>query len=311
MIRKAVITAAGKGTRQYPATNTVQKELFPLVDQDGITKPTIQIIAEQAFRAGIEEICIVVQAGQEHMFKDHFRSMNEAQKTAFAGKRWGLYQSELLKRLHDAIVYVPQNTQDGYGHAVYCAREWVGEEPFLLMLGDHIYVSSNSVPCVVQMLNGYNRYQKSIYGVKQTPSDLLYLFGTVSGDRIATQPAAYELKQVVEKPDVAFARKHLYVKELEPDIFLTFFGMHILTPAIFEILANDIRSDNRDRGEIQLTSAQAELCRQDGAIGLEIDGDRLDMGTPLGYLETQLALGLNGVFSHEVKSIWQKHRKKQ
>ncbi len=305
MIKKAVITAAGKGTRQYPATNAVQKELFPLVDRDGITKPTIQIIAEEALRSGIEEIAIVVQAGEEEQFKKHFRPLSDHETIAFKNKQWGLKESDTLARLEQAIVYLPQTEQKGYGHAVYCARDWVGDEPFLLMLGDHVYVSETDDSCVTQLKQGYERFGKSIYSVKHTPAERIYLFGTVAGSQIKGHPDAVELTTVKEKPDVAYARQYLQIPGLPRDTFLSFFGLHILTPTIFDILQEHIENDIRDSGEIQLTTAQAELCTREGAVGLAIQGKRLDMGTPLGYLETQISLAMNGVFSPEIDRLCQ------
>jgi UTP--glucose-1-phosphate uridylyltransferase len=309
MIRKAVITAAGKGTRQYPATNSVQKELFPLVDRDGIAKPTIQIIAEQALAAGIEEICIVVQPGEDEQFKNHFRGLIENEKKSFANKKWGLAQSQLLDKLNHAITYVYQTVQEGYGHAVYCAKDWVGAEPFLLMLGDHLYISHSNESCVTQLINAFRTYQQTIYSVKQTPAERLYLFGTVAGESIGENPAAYQLTRIVEKPAVSFAQKNLVTPGLPENTFLTFFGMHVLKPEIFEILGAHIQQNVREKGEIQLTTAQAELCQRDGAIGVEIEGERLDMGTPLGYLETQTALAMNGVFADEFSQFVKKMMK--
>ncbi|HOX85417.1 MAG TPA: sugar phosphate nucleotidyltransferase [bacterium] len=308
-IRKAVITAAGKGTRQYPATNSVQKELFPLVDRDGITKPTIQIIAEQALQSGIEQICIVVQPGGEKQFRSHFVGLGADEKHLFANKKWGLKQSDLLDQLHDSITYLPQTQQEGYGHAVYCAREWVGDEPFLLMLGDHVYISASQLSCTQQLLQAFSRYQKSVYAIKQTPAELIYLFGTVTGERIDQDPPAYQLTRIVEKPDVKYAREHLRVEGLPADTFLSFFGMHVLTPTIFTILENHIRNNIRQNNEIQLTTAQAELCTQEGTIGVEVDGQRLDMGTPLGYIETQIALAMSGAFAMETERFFQRHAK--
>jgi len=306
MIKKAVITAAGHGTRQYPATNTVQKELFPLVDRDGIAKPTIQIIVEEALNAGIEEIALIVQPGMEEQFQSHFQGLSDSDIHSFENKKWGLKQSALLEKMKHSITYLHQTVQDGYGHAVYCAKDWVGNDSFLLMLGDHIYISDNDKSCAAQVIAGYNVFKKSIYAVRRTPAELIYLFGTVIGPLLRNDPPAYELTGIVEKPSVSYAREKLSVPGLPADTFLCFFGMHILTPAIFQILEEHIKNNIRENGEIQLTTAQAELSKREGAIGLEIAGQRLDMGTPLGYIETQLALALNGPFAHDVDVTFNK-----
>jgi UTP--glucose-1-phosphate uridylyltransferase len=309
MIKKAVITAAGRGTRQYPATNAVQKELFPLVDLDGIAKPVIQIIAEQALQAGIEKICIVIHPGESGQFKKHFTGLKEDEKSSFRNKPWGLKQSALLDRLRESITYVEQTAQEGYGHAVHCAREWVGEDPFLLLLGDHVYISEGKSSCIQQAISGFEQVRKSVYAVNQTHIEQLYLFGTVAGKRIRETPPLYEIRKIIEKPDVSVARQELVTEGLPEDTFLTFFGMHVLTPAIFEILESHIRNDVRSRGEIQLTTAQAELAETEGAVAQIIHGQRLDMGTPLGYIETQIALARKGAFAHDVENLIRKGRR--
>ncbi len=301
MIKKAVITAAGKGTRQYPGTNAVQKELFPVVDVDGIAKPTIQIIAEQALQAGIEEIAIIVQPGEEKQFKAHFQGLSEDEKTAFKNKQWGLAQSDVLYRLQNCITYIHQTTQDGFGHAVYCAHEWVGNEPFMLLLGDHIYITENETSSLKQGLNAFNKTGKTVFAVKQTPAEQLYLFGTAAGDPVDGAPGLFNITQLKEKPTAEFARENLLTAGLQPNHFLAFFGMYFFTPTIFEILGEHIQQNIREKGEIQLTTAQAELCEREGTFAVEIDGERLDMGTPFGYLETQIKLGLHGVFGGVLK----------
>src|SRR3954470_14869485 len=152
-VRKAVITAAGRGTRQYPATSTVQKEMIPLVDRDGITKPTLQIVAEEALESGIEEICIITGPGDEENYKKHFQGLSSDLLPAFKGKEWALAESRKLEHLNKILTYVTQPTPEGFGHAVYQARSFVGDEPFLLMLGDHIYGSRNEKRCARQLID--------------------------------------------------------------------------------------------------------------------------------------------------------------
>lgn len=299
MIKKAVITAAGKGTRQYPATNSVQKELFPLVDRDGITKPIIQIIAEEAVQAGIEEICIIVQPGATQNFRNHFTGLNREEKTAFNNKDWAIEQSRFLEKLQNCITYVEQKEPKGYGHAVYCAREFVGNEPFLLMLGDHVYISRAQQSCITQLLQNYEKFNKAIYGLQKTPASQLHLYGTVAGEPVNGFSNAFHLTKLAEKPDIAHAQKHFRIAGMPADTFLTLFGIQILTPAIFQLLENDIQNSALVRGEIELAPAQSALCEQETVIGLEIDGERLEIGTPLGYLQTQTALAMNGVLAQD------------
>jgi len=306
MIKKAIITAAGKGTRQYPATNAVQKEMFPLVDRDGIAKPTIQIIVEEALNAGIEEIAIIVQPGEENQFVQHFNGLKDREKSAFANKPWGLEQSDLLDRMQDAIVYRHQTEQFGFGHAVYCAHDFVGDDPVLLMLGDHVYVSHSNISCAQQLLQAYENCQKSIFSVQQTPAEELYLFGTVAGKPIDDAHNLYELNRIEEKPSIDYARKNIQTPGLKDDMFFTIFGMYLLTPNLFSVLKKNISQNKCERGEIQLTTALAELLQIEGAYGLEMSGSRLDMGTPLGYLQTQLALASRSTYAEALASYYEK-----
>src|SRR3954465_14804946 len=134
-VRKAVITAAGRGTRQYPASTAVQKEMFSLVDRDGLTKPVIQIIGEECVAAGIEEICIITQPGEEKYYREYFRRMSDQEARSFRGKDWAILESEKLGAFGEGLHYAEQDAPEGFGHAVYQAKSFVGDEPFLLLLG--------------------------------------------------------------------------------------------------------------------------------------------------------------------------------
>ena len=301
-VRKAVITAAGRGTRQYPASSTVQKEMFPLVDVDGLTKPTIQIIAEEALDAGIEELCIVTAPGDEEMYRGHFQGLSEDLLPAFRGKDWALQESERLARIERALSYTTQLTPEGYGHAVYAAREWVGDEPFLLLLGDHVYVSSDPAGrrCARQVVDVFEQAGQTISAVKRTPERLLHLFGTVRGEPLPGQDGAYRVKAMAEKPAPERAAQELRTPGLRPGEYLCFFGMHVFTPAIFDCLAYNIEHDVREKGEFQLTSAQAMLADREPYLAYETQGERYDMGVPFGLAETQLALALNSPLREEM-----------
>jgi UTP--glucose-1-phosphate uridylyltransferase len=305
-VRKAVITAAGRGTRQYPASSTVQKEMFPLVDVDGLTKPTIQIIAEEALGAGIEEICIVTSPGDEEMYHRHFRGLSEELLPAFAGKEWALRESEQLSRLEQALSYVAQPTPEGFGHAVYCAKDWVGDEPFLLLLGDHVYVSTaaDGRRCARQVVEAYEQSGRTVSAVKRTPERLLHLFGTVRGEPVAVMGAdasdIYRVTAMVEKPSVERAQAELCTPGVPAGEYLCFFGMHVFTPVIFDCLDYNITNHIREKGEYQLTSAQALLAEREEYLAHETRGERYDMGVPFGLVETQLALALNSPMREEM-----------
>jgi len=305
-VRKAVITAAGRGTRQYPASTTVQKEMFPLVDVDGLTKPTVQIIAEEALDTGIEQICIVTAPGDEEMYRRHFRGLSEDLLPSYQGKDWALRESEQLSRLDRALSYAIQTSPEGYGHAVYSAREWVGDEPFLLLLGDHVYVSSDARRrrCASQVVEVFERTGQTVSSVKRTPERLLHLFGTVRGEPLEgqgqVQDDVYRVTAMVEKPSPERAERELRTPGLRSGEYLCFFGMHVFTPAIFDCLRYNIEHDLREKGEFQLTSAQERLSRLEPYLAFEARGERYDMGVPFGLAETQLALALNSPMREEM-----------
>ncbi len=301
-VRKAVITAAGRGTRQYPASTTVQKEMFPLVDRDGITKPTIQIIAEEALDSGIEQLCIITAPGDADSYRRHFQGLTTELLPAFAGKEWALEASRKLGRLQEAITYATQESPEGFGHAVYQARDFVGDEPFLLLLGDHVYVSEHphNLRCARQCIDVFGQYGVTTSAVKRTDEDLLHLFGTVGGTRVAADPAVYEVGSLVEKPTPEYAEAHLRVEGLRRGQYLCFFGMHVFTPAIFDCLEYNIAHDLRQKGEIQLTSAQDLLRQRERYMAVEALGERYDMGVPFGLVETQLALTLHSPAREEM-----------
>jgi len=289
-LRKAVITAAGRGTRQYPATNSVQKELFPLVDVSGYTKPTLQIIVEECLASGIEEVCIVANPTNLGVLEAHFRGPSAEQIRSLAGKDWALKLGADLAEMERRIRFVVQETQEGYGHAVFQAREWVGDEPFLLLLGDHVYLAPQT-RCARQVVDVWNRYEAPVSSVAATPEAILNRFGTVRGEKISE--GAYKIVRMVEKPSVEQARAELRTEGLPDAEYLCFFGIHAFPPDIFDKLAYLIDNDVRQRGEIQLTSAQELLVRDSPLyVASTVNGTRFDMGVPEGLIETQVALAL-------------------
>ena len=301
-VRKAVITAAGRGTRQYPATSIVQKELLPLVDRDGLTKPVIQIICEEAMEAGIEQICIVVSPGDEEQFRQYFRGLSKEMLPSFAGKEWALKASEQLARLQQALSFVVQEKPEGYGHAVYQARDFCGDEPFLLLLGDHIYISYEQDRCAKQLIDAFGLSgAEALSAVKPTPASLLHLFGTMKGTPLNGAGRLYRVEAIREKPTPAYARENLATPGLASGMYLCHFGMHVFGPAIYQALEKQIRDNQREKGEIQLTSAQ-DLMRQHIAkyYCFEAEGERYDTGIPFGLMETQIALALAGVHRPEI-----------
>ena len=301
-VRKAVITAAGKGTRQYPASTAVQKEMFPMVDRDGLTKPVIQIIGEEAIDSGIEEICIITQPGEESLYRDYFKRLDDDMVKSFRGKDWAILESEKLGAFGERLHFAEQHSPEGFGHAVYQAREFVGDEPFLLLLGDHVYISDVKDRCARQLIKVYEHYLlEAVTGVQATLERQLHLFGTIRGKPIEPERGIYKAELIIEKPSIERARAELVTPGLPAGNYLAHFGMHVFGPRIFDSLEYLIKNNLREKGEIQLTAAQEHLRQNSDKYWCVVtQGQRYDTGIPYGLMETQLALALNGVHRTEI-----------
>jgi UTP--glucose-1-phosphate uridylyltransferase len=301
-VRKAVITAAGRGTRQYPASTAVQKEMFPLVDRDGLTKPVIQIIGEEAIESGIEEICIITQPGEERIYREYFRRLDDNMVRAFRGKDWAILESEKLAAFGERLHFAEQHSPEGFGHAVYQARKFVGDEPFLLMLGDHVYISDIKDRCARQLIRVFEQYMlEAATSVQPTVERLLHLFGTIRGQPIDPARGIYKAELIIEKPSIEVARQQLVTPGLPAGNYLCHFGQHVFGPRIFDSLEYLIKNNLREKGEFQLTAAQEHMRQNtDKYWAVHVQGQRYDTGIPYGLMETQLALALNGVHRTEI-----------
>ena len=283
-VRKAVIPAAGFGTRLFPATKAIKKELFPIVDRDGIAKPAILLIVEEALKAGIDEVIIIVQEHDLEAFQSFFNLQITIENYNKLSRHFQEYAQRILE-IGRQVSFAIQETQEGFGHAVYCTREAVGNEPFLLMLGDHLYRSKGEQSCARQLVEAYNKYGISVVGLRRTPEDQIANFGTATGVWIEDN-RLMNVTEFAEKPTVDYARHNLRVPGLPEGEYLTVFGQYIIKPQIFDYLEEHIRNNVRERGEFQLTSALDRLRQEDGFLGLIIDGQRYDIGLPEYYLET-------------------------
>jgi UTP--glucose-1-phosphate uridylyltransferase len=294
-ITKAVITAAGRGARQYPASDTVQKAMLPLVDRDGLTKPVLQIIAEEAFESGVEEIGVVSAPGDEAVYRRHFRQYAETLRSAFKGVEWAEEQARRLAELEERLRFTVQPEPLGYGHAVWCARTFVGDEPFLLLLGDHLYISGEPRRCARQLLDLAGAESCAVSAVQATREHLIHHYGTLTGKRLPNRPDVYAIDEIIEKPNPTLAELRLQVPGLRAGHYLCFFGMHVLTPDVFNLLDDLVQRDVREGGQIQLTTALNALARREKYLALEARGTRHNLGVKFGVVEAQLALALAGV----------------
>jgi UTP-glucose-1-phosphate uridylyltransferase/mevalonate kinase len=285
-VRKAIISAAGFGTRLYPATKVMRKEMFPIIRKDGRAVPAILTIVEEALSAGVEEIGIIIQPEDQHLFEEFFKAFPPVEHFNKLSKDHQQYTNDLLDIGH-RITLIPQPVQDGFGHAVYCTRPFVGNEPFLLLLGDHIYASDIEKTCSRQLVDMYEKVGQSVVGLKVTPGDSIKHFGCVTG---IWEEEGIELSitEFAEKPDLQYAQEKLRVTGMGQDEFLTVFGQYVLTPKVFDFLEENITHNNREKGEFQLTSCLDRVRREDGFTGVVVKGKRFDIGIPEAYRQAVL-----------------------
>lgn len=268
-IRKAIIPAAGLGTRFLPATKAQPKEMLPIVD-----KPTIQYIVEEAIQSGIEDI-IIVTGRNKRAIEDHFdRSMELEAFLETKEKDELLDLVQDIARLAD-IYYVRQKEAMGLGHAIYCARKFIGDEPFAVLLGDDVIDSEE--PALGQMIKHYQRYGASIVGVQEVPLEDTNKYGIVHGEKF--EHRLYRAKNMVEKP----------CPEEAPETHLAIMGRYILNPEIFDILERQAPGRG---GEIQLTDGIRELGHHQEILAYEFEGRRYDVGDKLGFVEATIEFAL-------------------
>jgi len=284
-IRKAVITAAGYGTRLFPMTSAVRKEFLPVVDRKGRMLPLILANVEEVAAAGIEEICIIIQEQDRRFFEDFFGQNLPP----------GLYEKlsahareslSAIKDLGKRIVFRSQDVQRGLGHAVYQVRDWVGAEPFMLVLGDHLFVPRGAVGCARQLVDRFEQLETALVALQPTPESEIGRFGTVGGSWVDGDEKRdlLEIAMFKEKPDKEFASEFLTVDGLPEKTFLTVFGLYILTSGLFAELARASQDSEADGHEVQLTDALEQLRHRERFLGLVIEGEKIDIGLPEGYI---------------------------
>ena len=285
-VRKAVITAAGFGTRLFPMTSVVRKEFLPVVDSSGRMLPLILANVEEAFDGGIEEIAIIIQEGDKGLFEDFFhQNIPQEHYQALSGP--ARKESERIRSYGQRITLVAQSEQRGLGHAVSLVRKWVGAEPFLLILGDHLFVSEGKRRCATQLLERYHEVEANLIGIQETPESDIGRFGTVGGEWMPVvaegKPDLITITRFKEKPDTEYAREHLVVEGMAPATYLTVFGLYVLSPGVLDELERRSAVQGR-KGEVQLTDALEDMRSREPFLGLVIKGSKIDIGIPRGYL---------------------------
>ncbi|MBF8984613.1 UTP--glucose-1-phosphate uridylyltransferase GalU [Lutibacter sp. B2] len=267
-VKKAIIPAAGLGTRFLPATKAQPKEMLPIVD-----KPTLQYIIEEAVASGIEEILIITGRNKKSI-EDHFdKSIELELELEKKGKKDMLKEVRKISEMVN-IHYIRQKEPKGLGHAIHCAKSFIGNEPFAVLLGDDIVDAK--VPCLKQMVDKYNEYKTTILGVQEVAREDVDKYGIVDGRFI--EDGIYKVKDLVEKPSVDKAPSNVAI-----------LGRYIISPKIFDILENTKPGKG---GEIQLTDALKELSHEEAMYAYNFEGRRYDVGNKQGFLEATVEFAL-------------------
>jgi UTP--glucose-1-phosphate uridylyltransferase len=266
-IKKVVITAAGRNQHTLP--------LQTLVDRDGAQKTALRIIIEEAISAGIEDFCIVICPGDQSAYK------------GAAGKVPG------------RLEFVEQSEPRGYGDALYCAKEFLAGESFLHMVSDHLYLTRKDQRCAQQLTEIARQQECSISAVQSTREAMLPYYGTIGGKTVSHEQKLYSVETVIEKPTPTEAEQKLIMPGLRSGHYLCFFGMHVLTPAVIEILGEKL-AQARGKSSVPLSAALASLPERERYLAFEVSGRRYNLGEKFGQLTAQLAFGLAGRDREEV-----------
>ena len=266
-VRKAIIPAAGLGTRFLPATKAMPKEMLPIVD-----KPTIQYIIEEAIESGIEDIIIVTGKGKRAI-EDHFDHNFELEQNLIEKEKFDLL--EKVKQSSEInLHYIRQKEPKGLGHAVWCARKFIGDEPFAVLLGDDIVEAET--PCVKQLINEYEKTGSSVIGVQTVADDQTHRYGII--DSLGKDGNLHKVKRFVEKPEKGTAPSNLAIM-----------GRYLLTPEIFDLLGIQ---ETGTGGEIQLTDAIQKLNEEQAVYAYDFAGTRYDVGEKFGFIQTTIEFAL-------------------
>jgi UTP--glucose-1-phosphate uridylyltransferase len=264
-VRKAVITAAGPDQRTLP--------LQRLTDRDGIEKTILRVLLDEVFSTDVEEACIVVAPGDDGPYRQAAGDL--------AGR----------------VSFVEQSEPRGYGHAVFCARPFTGEDPFLHLVGDHVYVDRLGTSCAKRLTKIAEQEDCAVSSVQPTREGVIGHFGTIGGQQIAGSDGLYRIEVVKEKPTPTEAEQHLVVAGLRAGHYLCFFGMHVFTPVVMEMLAREVREAPK---RVSLSRVLDQVARQEQYLAFEETARRYDLGDRYGLLTAQLALALSGIDREDV-----------
>lgn len=285
LVKKAIIPVAGFGTRLFPITKVIKKEFLPVMDTDGVLKPCILVILEQLLKAGIEKIYLVIGEEEKEIYDTFFGNLSEEHYNKLSEEK--RRYEDLIENIKDKIVYVYQKERKGFGHAVYQCREYLKDEPVLLLLGDMIYHSNQEKNCMEQMIDCYEQTGLPVISMHPVDKEDVIHYGIMTGEWENKEQTILKISEMSEKPTVEYAQDNLSVKtKQKKDNYYAVFGQYILTKEIFWELEKNIKENKLERGEIQLTSAIDQTRAAIGVTGFVVDGQSFDIGLPDQYIKT-------------------------
>jgi UTP-glucose-1-phosphate uridylyltransferase/mevalonate kinase len=284
-IRKAIIPVAGFGTRLYPITRRVKKEMLPLIDKDGLVKPAILILLEQLVEAGIEEICLVVGGEDDiHAYNAFFMEQLPEGHLSKLPKEMRKYEN-LIRTIGERISYKVQSTRLGFGHAVSLCGDFCAGDPVLLLLGDTVYTSAKEENCTRQLIEIYETQKKPLVAIHKIPVEQTCHYGILSGTWLDDSRTKMEIAKFIEKPVRSYAEKNLSMPGNKDREYYAVFGQYTLPPEIFEVLNGIISSKQGQSSEVNMTDALSAFIGK-GLTGVVLDGAMYDIGNPCAYKET-------------------------
>jgi UTP--glucose-1-phosphate uridylyltransferase len=271
--------------------------MLPVIDIDGLYKPVIQIICEEAFSTGIEEICIVCAPGDGERYINAFASLRDNLVKSFKSVDWAKEEAEKIDHLLSRLHFAEQTEPKGYGHAVYCSREFVGNEPFLLLLGDYLYISYlKNKRCAAQLIELASAEACSVSAVNPTIEHQVGRYGTLTGKHLPNNDGVYQIEKIIEKPSLSTAELELQTPGLRAGYYLCFFGIHVFMPIVFDLLEKEMAKVSSN---LLLTPVLQTLATSEKYLALEVKGNRYDLSRKHGLLRAQVALGLAGKAHNE------------
>lgn len=290
-VRKAVIPVAGFGTRLYPATRGIKKEFCPVIDKDGLVKPAILVLLEELDNIGIEDICLIINEEEKVFYEKYFKTPLSEEHYGKLSLQMRAYEKQ-IRRIGEKITFVIQKEQAGFGHAVYQSRDFAGDEPVLLLLGDTIYQSNTAIPCTKQLIDAYDKYGIGMIAVHSVPLIDVVHYGIFSGVWENKDQNVMKLARIFEKPNCDYASDFLSMSTASSkENYYAAFGAYIITKDVYDRLDVMVTENIRENGEIQLTSSLEYVMEQKGMMAFVPDGESFDIGNAKAYREAFLKFG--------------------